>query len=299
MSIKSVAIAGASGFIGQPILEAFLASKVFQITVLTRQGSKRIFPSNVHIRVVDYESVPSLESALQGQDTLVSALGYESIDVQKNLVDAAFNAGVRRMIPSEYGNDTLNPNVATIPIYHPKIAIREYLEQKIAERTSFSYTIIMNSSFLAPGYALNFLVDVEKKRCDIKDGGNIKFSAATLETIGKAAIGILLHLDETANRPVKIKSIDTTQNELLAIAQKVEPSAQWDITYSTTQDLEKEARKSWEKGDHSESVVEKFIWRAFLAWGGYFENTDNELLGLTSLDKAGLEKIIRAAMTAP
>ncbi|KAI8933009.1 hypothetical protein NX059_009658 [Plenodomus lindquistii] len=298
MSIRNVAIAGATGLIGKHIFEAFLASKTFRVTVLTRQGSKGVFPSDVDVKIVDYESLPSLETALQGQDALVSALAFDAINVQKNLVDAAFNAGVRRIIPSEYGNNLLDPNVATIPIYQPKIAIRQYLDLKVAERKTFSYTIIQNSSFLAPGYALNFLVDVENKRCDIKDGGDVLFSAATLGAVAQAAVGILSHLDETANRPVKIKSVDTTQNELLDIARKIEPSAKWEISYSKTQDLEQEARASWAKGDRSESVVEKFIWRAFLAWGGYFEKTDNELLGVTSLDKAGLEDLVRTAIVA-
>ena len=280
------------------MLTVLSASKLFRITVLTRQGSKKTFPSDIEVKAVDYESIPSLEAALQGQDALVSTMAFEAIDVQKNLVDAAFNAGVRRMIPSEYGNDTRNPNLASIPIYQPKIAIREYLDQKVAERPSFSYTIIMTSSFLAPGYALNFLVDVDNKKCEIKDGGDVLFSATTMESIAQAAIGILLHLDETANRPVKVKSVDTTQNEILAIAQKAEPTAQWDITHVKTEDLEKEARESWAEGDHSERVVEKFIWRAFLAWAGYFEHTDNDLLGIKALDKVGLEELVTNAVLA-
>jgi len=280
------------------MLEVLSASKLFRITVLTREASKKTFPSDIDVKAVDYASIASLEAALQGQDALVSAMAFEAIDVQKNLVDAAFNAGVRRMIPSEYGNDTWNPNLASIPIYQPKIAIREYLDQKVAERPSFSYTIIMTSSFLAPGYALNFLVDVDNKKCEIKDGGDVLFSATTMDSIAQAAIGILLHLDETANRPVKVKSVDATQNEILAIARKAEPTAQWDITYVKTEDLEKEARESWAKGDHGKSVVEKFIWRAFLAWAGYFEHTDNDLLGIKALDKFGLERLVTSAVLA-
>lgn len=250
------------------------------------------------MKTVDYTSVPSIVAALQGQDALVSAMAFETIEVQKVLIDAAVQAGVRRMIPSEYGCDTKNPKLASIPIYLPKIAIREYLDQKVVENPAFSYTIVMNSSFLAPGWTLNFIVDVNEKKCLIKDGGDVLFSAATLPAIGQSIIGILTHVEETANRPVKIKSVDSTQNELIAMARKIDPTATWDIRYASTHDLEKEAHERWNNGDHSPEVVEKFINRAFLGkgYGGQFPETDNELLGIEELDKRELEELVRTAM---
>ncbi|KAF6811402.1 hypothetical protein CMUS01_13271 [Colletotrichum musicola] len=298
--IRTVAIAGATGFLGRVLLDVLLESNLFQLTVLTRNGSGHSFPANVAVKAVDYESVPNLEAALRGQDALVSALGYDHIHKQRNLVDAAFNAGVRRMIPSEYGNDTKNPKLATVPIYHPKIAVREYLDEKVAQKPSFSYTIVMNVSFLAPGYALDFLVDVKGKKAHIKDGGDVRFNATTMPHIGQAIIGILTHLEETANRPVKISSVETTQNEIVEIAKSVEPTGEWEIKHSRTEDLEKVARERWAQGDHSEEVAEMFINRAFIGkgWGGYFpeEVLDNELLGIKPIGREGLEKIIRTAI---
>ncbi|KAF4856014.1 hypothetical protein CGCSCA4_v000727 [Colletotrichum siamense] len=296
--IKKVVLAGANGFLGRVLLDVLLKSDLFELTVLTRAGSGHQFPANVTVKEVDYESVPSIEAALRGQDALVSALAFHAIHIQKNVVDAAFNAGIRRMIPSEYGNDTKNPKLAAFPIYQPKIAIRKYLDEKVAQKPSFSYTIIMNVSFLAPGYALNFLVDVEKKKALIKDGGDILFNATTMPHIGQAVIGIFTHLEETANRPVKISSVETTQNEILSIAKTIDPAAEWDIKHCRTEDLEKTALERWAQGDHSEEVVEMFINRAFLGkgWGGYFPETDNILLGIEPIGREGLEKIIRTAM---
>ncbi|KAL8371177.1 hypothetical protein RB595_001157 [Gaeumannomyces hyphopodioides] len=299
--IKSVAIAGATGLIGKPILEALMASGKFEsIRVLTRQGSSHVFPEGVRVEHVDYGSVSSIEGALRGVDGLVSALSFDSIETQRNLVDGAFAAGVRRMIPSEYGNDTENPKLATVPIYLPKIAIREHLDRKVAEGGgAFSYTVVMNASFLHPGYALNFLVDMDKKKALIKDGGDVLFCAATLAHIGQAIVGIFTHPDETANRSVKIRSVETTQNEILSMAQKIDPAAVWDLSYCRTEEEEAKAHERWAKGDRSEEVVEMFINRAFLGegWGGYFPVVDNELLGIGEIGKQGLEDIIRTAVT--
>ncbi|KAK1958560.1 hypothetical protein LY78DRAFT_373895 [Colletotrichum sublineola] len=158
--------------------------------------------------------------------------------------------------------------------------------------------VIPTVSFLAPGYALNFLVDVDNKKALIKDGGDILFNATTMPHIEQAVIGILTHLEETANRPVKISSVETTQNEILDIAKKIDPAAEWDIKHCRTEDLKKTALGRWAQGDHSEEVVEMFINRAFLGkgWGGYFPETENKLLGIEPIGREGLEKIIRTAM---
>ncbi|KAL1629116.1 hypothetical protein SLS56_005559 [Neofusicoccum ribis] len=290
----------ATGTLGPAVLAGLLDSNLFEITVLTRGRPQRNFPANVAVKVVDYTSVASLEAALRGQDALVSAMAFEAIDVQRNLVDAAVNAGVRRMIPSEYGNDTQNPKLATLPIYLPKIAVREYLNTKVASNPGFSYTIIMNASFLAPGFALDFIVDVKNKKCNVKDGGDVLFSCATLETIAQAVVGVLNHFEETANRPVKISDRDTTQKELISIAKEIDPSGEWQIVHTKTEDLEREAHESWAKGDHSPEVIDKFINRAFLGpgWGGLFEQKDNELLGIKGLDRNGLKSIVQTAMAA-
>lgn len=229
---------------------------------------------------------------------MVSAMAFEAIQEQKNLVDAAANAGVRRIIPSEYGNDTLNPKLATVPIYQPKIEIREQCEQRAVQAPSFSWTTIQNASFLGPDWTLDFIVDVKERTCDVKDGGGVLFCATTYSDIAQAVVGILTHLDETANRPVRISSINTTQNEIIAIAKELGAAEGWSITYSKTEDLEAEARRRWAEGDHSEEVIAMFINRAFIGkgWGGYFPELDNELLGIKGLDRDGLKCIVRLAI---
>lgn len=275
------------------------SNKFDEVRVLTRSAAKHSFPAGVTVKEVDYASTASLEAALAGVDGLVSAFAFEVIDQQKNLVDAAAAAGVRRMIPSEYGNDTMNPKLATMPIYQPKIAIREQCERKAAETNGrFSWTVVMNASFLGPDWTLDFLVDMTHRKCNVKDGGDILFCAATYADIARAVVGIFQHPDETRNRPVKISSIDTTQNELLAIAREINPDDKWDIEYSNTEDLEREGRARWAAGDESFEVQSMLINRAFLGkgWGGYFPEKDNELLGVQGLDKSALKEMIREAL---
>lgn len=98
---------------------------------------------------------------------------------------------------------------------------------------------------------------------------------------------------------MKVSSVVTTQNEIIELARKVDPTGGWDITHSSTEELERKARELWATGDHSEEVVEKFIWRAFIGLGaGNFpqEEMVNELLGLESIGRKGLEEIILTAI---
>ena len=75
MSINTVAIIGANGNIGGPVLKALIESGDFSITVLTRAGSKSTYPSTVKVTVVDFESVDSLTAAFKGQNAVISTIG--------------------------------------------------------------------------------------------------------------------------------------------------------------------------------------------------------------------------------
>merc|ERR1711964_137173 len=82
-SIKKVAFAGASGNLGAAILKELLESKLFDITVLTRQSSSHSFSPDVKVVKVDYADLESLTAALSGQDALVSAVATLAIPSQK------------------------------------------------------------------------------------------------------------------------------------------------------------------------------------------------------------------------
>lgn len=265
------------------------------MTVLTRKESTHKFPSNVTIKAVDYSSLESLTSALQGQDALVSTLASLALDTQKLLIDACISTGVKRFIPSEFGSDTTNPLTAKLPVFASKVAIQQYLASKVAESPNFSYTLVVNGAFLDWGLEVGFLVDVKGHKANLKDGGDVVFSTTTLASIGQGVVGILTHPDETANRPVFIKNIDTTQNQIVALAKKIDPSGEWEVTHSDTAALEREAYASLAKGDFTAGVFVKLIYRAGYGegYGGRFHKDDSALLGIRELDPAGLEELVR------
>src|SRR4051794_20236823 len=191
ISIRTVAVAGASGNLGPAIINQLLAAG-FIVTALTRADSRSTFPPAVKVVPVDYDSLDSLTAALKDQDAFVSTLATLAVGAQIRLVDAAIAAGVKRFIPSEFGSNNHNPLARGLPVFAEKVKVQEYLAQKVQERGSeeFSYTCVYNSAFFDWGLKVGFLLGKERY-----DGGERKFSATRLETIGKAVAGVLKYAE--------------------------------------------------------------------------------------------------------
>jgi hypothetical protein len=72
-----------------------------------QEASSNTFPSaGTKWQAVDYSDITSLTAALQGIHTVLSfiqLLSDPEQTAQKNLIDAAISAGVKRFAPSEYG----------------------------------------------------------------------------------------------------------------------------------------------------------------------------------------------------
>ncbi|KAH0423027.1 oxidoreductase [Colletotrichum camelliae] len=283
MSIRRVAIAGATGNLGPAILTALRSCKQFDVTVLTRTGSSHQFPADVTVKYVDYENPALLAEAVHGQDAVVSTLSVFGSDVQKALVDASVAAGVKRFLPSEFGSSTENPKVQTIPIFGAKLQLQEYLRAKAHSNPTFTYSM---------------LVDIKNKRAVLRDGGNVLFSTSRLSTVGQAVVGVLSHPSETANRAVYFKDIDATQNQIISVAKELDPSGSWTIQESQTAIEEQEALAGLKSGQLDIGVISKLLFRAIfgVGYGGKFDKVDNELLGVEGLDANGLRDVVRSVL---
>ena len=94
--------------IGSAVVNALLSAG-FTVSVLSRSVSTSSvpFPEKVNVVKTDLTS-SSLQSALKGQDAVVSCVGYPGLVSQLDVIDAAEAVGVQRFIPSEFGGDTLS-----------------------------------------------------------------------------------------------------------------------------------------------------------------------------------------------
>ncbi|KAL3480538.1 hypothetical protein BJX99DRAFT_244275 [Aspergillus californicus] len=296
--IKTIAVAGASGRLGKPVLDALLASGKFEVTVLTREGSNASFPEPVRVIPVDYTSLEALTVAMSGQDAVVSLIGPSAIEAQIPLIEAAAAAKVNRFIPSEFTADIANTKTAALPVYKQQIRMQEIVRGKAESVPGFTYTQIRNGVFLDWGLEIGFQVDLRSENPPFFDGGDRPFSSTTLRTIGDAVVGVLGHLEETKNRAVYVHDIVTTQRHLLDFARKIAPDRRWEPVDVSTEEMEGQARDNYAKGRFDLQASMGFFCRSVFAegHGGEFKQVDNEMLGLGMKGDADLEVILRGLL---
>lgn len=300
MAVK-VAVAGGTGNLGVPIVDALLATN-YPVTVLTRKGSSKASKlrqnSNITVAEVDYSSFSSLTEALKGHTVVVSTLATASAGNQNPLIDAAVSAGVTRFIPSEFGSDTCNHKSAQLPVFKHKVETQEYLKAVVSENPSFSYTLICNGAFLDWGLRVGFTVNPSKHTATVYNGGDVPFTATNLGTVGKAVVGVIQHLSETANRAVYIQDALVTQNQLIQYA-KDKDGVEWDITAKSLEKVKEESFTELAKGPDANigTAVVGFLSSAIFGegyGGNYSDHLDNKLLGLEGITDLEVRKLVES-----
>ncbi|KAF4630218.1 hypothetical protein G7Y89_g7926 [Cudoniella acicularis] len=293
-NIKKVAIIGASGNAGAPVLTALLDSS-FEVTAITRPESKATFPASVTVKRVDITSVDALTSALEGQDAVVSTLASVAIGVDKTIIDAALTAHVKRYIPSEFGANTREARGTKLGgILKSKIENIDYLIELSEKHDWFTWTGLSTGSFFDWSFRAGILgIDIKNKTARIYDSGNEPYSASTLSFIGKSVVAILKKPAETANKYLTVASITATQREILKILEE-ETGSQFQTTTVKTSDLENIADEKVAKGDGS-AYVEYVIQWVFADGAGHaVKENAAKLLGLEEEDlREEIKKVLR------
>ncbi|KAJ4288263.1 hypothetical protein N0V88_007453 [Collariella sp. IMI 366227] len=145
-----IAVAGGSGNIAQEIIDVLAATKKHEILLLSRKdaSSENLAPGVTWVKA-NYGSVDKLAQVLEGVDTLLSLIVTHSDPgnvSQRNLIDAAVRASVRRFAPSEWATSSFE----YMPWYDGKAEIREYLKELNKDKKILEYTLFQ------PGLLTNY-----------------------------------------------------------------------------------------------------------------------------------------------
>ncbi|KAK0610143.1 hypothetical protein B0T17DRAFT_545992 [Bombardia bombarda] len=298
-TLKNIAITGASGSLGSVIFKKLLDSGKFNIRVLKRSTSSGTFPAGVEVIDVDFESPASLEAALAGQDAVINAMSvYGDNRPHMALVRAAVAAGVKRILPSEFGANLDAPLTRSLPIFGGKVEVEEYLKQAVAENAAISYTLVFNAAFLDWGLEHDVLIagSMQAKPVII-NGGDLLFSATTLASVGAAVVGVLSHPEETKNRSVRVHDIVLTQNKLLAMAREVAPQKDWQIVHADLDAMVKVAGERLAQGIVDMESAGPFLAKATLdpEYGCVYGESelDNELLGVKGVTEGEVKEMVK------
>ena len=300
MSKAKVALAGATGNLGRPILDNLLDAG-HSVVAFTRIGSESAskLPSNPKLTVkeVDYSSVSSIQPALEGVTAVISTLASMAVGDQNALIDASVAAGVQRFFPSEFGSDTANSNTKVLPVYKGKIGTQDYVKQKADENPNFTYTLFFNQMFFDWGIGNGFIVNVKEHTATLYDGGTRPVSATRLDTIGKGIVSVLAHLEETKNRVVYIQDALVSQKDLIDIVKSVD-GKEWNTTDASTTELRDEAYAELKKGKDGNigKAMMGSLMSAIFAEGygnDFSDRLDNDLLGIPQMSKQEVEDLVK------
>ncbi|KAI1106222.1 NAD(P)-binding protein [Jackrogersella minutella] len=246
--IKKVAVFGAAGNFGAPITAALVRAG-FDVTIITRIESSSTFPDGIPVIRTEY-TTEKLTTILSGQDAAVCAVGPAGLSTQIAMIDAAEAAGVKRFIVDDFG---WGPGFRSLPEFREVGAQRRVAGNHAKERSQanpkFTYTEIGigNPTDWAIKRFPLMGFDVKQRSAVIYDDGTEEFTGTTLEGIGQAVVGVLKHPDETANRYLKARSIQTNQNQLLEALQRVSGQP-WEVKRGSTKDLLESGRKKHQAG---------------------------------------------------
>jgi len=302
----------------------------FNVRVLTRETSTSTFPSGVHVIKTDY-SPSSLRLALQGQDAVICSFGFEALDMQIALIDAAEEVGVKRFVPSEFGTQRTENDLPEFEaLMQKKQQVEDYMRGKAEKNRNFTWSAFATGPFLdwvcflknqcRPRYhSIVAVATVElffwstnarrqglavfpffgfalrKKTATIYDSGNEPFTATTLANIGKAVAAALKRPEETKNRWVQINSIKTTQNELLATLEG-ETGKTWEKTTVSTEDVLADAKEKMKNGDFGGGFVGILVTQLFQEGAGR-AITDGKDNGLLGVPQERLDAVVQRVLT--
>jgi len=221
-----------------------------------------------------------------------------ALETQPLLIDAAVAAGVKRFIPSEFGSCTTSPKVAKLPVYSSMFKIKQYLEEQ-ATTGKLTWTVLACGAFMEFIFAHPVLLDFANHKTVLYDKGDNRISSTSLSNIGKAVAGIFQHFEATKNRVVRVSEVILTQNQLLKVAQKLQPSVKWEISEIQTTTMLQESLEELGAGNFGEQVVLKLIKATAFggdAYGTAYDETDNKLLEIKELTDDDLEKRVAEAL---
>ncbi|KAI1260001.1 putative isoflavone reductase family protein CipA [Xylariaceae sp. FL1019] len=296
--IKNVAIVGATGNVGAAVLKAVLASRAFTVTAITRPNSTHKFPSGVTTKEADLSSLDSLAAAFKGHDAVVNTTNIPDPVTNIRVADAARKAGVYRFIPADFGQNPETCHTPEFSVFAFKTATLKHLKETTKSGTEeMTWSALINGPFLDWNMAIGFLgIDLPKKQAQVISGGDTVTYYTTLEMVGQAVTGILLHPAETTNRPVFVNSVVKSQNELLALAKEALGSEGWTVTEEDNKEKFAWAVAEAEKGNFTFEVAMHQIRRCIAdpeVAKGPANGYDNELLGLKTMSDEEVKEMMK------
>ena len=220
----------------------------FHLTLLTRLHQ---IPSNLHAftHISTAFDLPSLTSAFNNQDVVISTIAGGDVPFQKGLIDAAIAAGVHRFIPNEFNYDTQNPRVCER--YSPcqaRAEVLQYLREQSKTHNGFSWMGLATGCLIEEGLRGGLLgFDLRWSSATIYESGYETFARSTLRGVGRAVQELLMLGEEGGDSYFYAAEFMTCQNNILEALQTSSGKG-WSIGRAEVEEAVREGEMRGEKG---------------------------------------------------
>ncbi|KAG9236288.1 hypothetical protein BJ875DRAFT_397547 [Amylocarpus encephaloides] len=295
MSLRNVALLGATGTLGSKILTA-LNRAGFNVTAIQRKESTKSAPNAAKSLKVDLNSSSDLASAFMGQDFVVAATPNPRLATEKFWMEAAIQAGVKRIIPSEFSTNLEAKASQSLPIVKDKLEIRKYVEE-LGASGKIEWTSVNNGPFCVGFLWTSGFVgpNLKNQTTTFHDGGNNIVCTSTLERIGESVAKVLAteHLESTKNKPVYTYSAAVSERKMTDVFAKIK-GITFEETEVSIESVTKAAFEALEKGDMSK-FMDFYIPFCFDPeyHGDFRDIAWNDKLGLPVMTDEELEELAR------
>lgn len=204
---------------------------------------------------------------------------------------AAEQAGVKRFILDDYGNSPTNQKGLTElePFRTPRRTMVELAEALAGTNMNFTWTALVTGNFI--DYSMTKLswygFSIDERKARLVDDGTEQFTAVTVEDVGVAVRGILRRPAETAKKILHIRSVQTSQKEILETLEDI-MGKRWEVEYVDSSRMYERGKAALEKGNQAQAVdllaVQLFAKGADRSIVVSREEADNDLLGVEEKD---------------
>jgi nucleoside-diphosphate-sugar epimerase len=239
----TVLLVGASGFIGQSVLQAAAARGEINLRVLTRRTTVLLKDSEASIYAGDITDRPTLETAMRGADLIVNAASYTGSDASKaalvnhegtrNLLEAAAGCNVPGFVQlsttSVYGTGPHRGETETSLPRRPESAVsraRASAEQLVLEAGG---TVIRSGLIYGPGdrWFIPSLIRMATVLGGPVGDGDSKLSVINVEHLGHLIAGLLTTGTRTSGTFHAAEPIPVTVGQILRHIEDRVTGPQW------------------------------------------------------------------------
>lgn len=295
---RKIAIAGATGNLGQQTLQALLSFGIHEITILARPESKGELPTGgkVNVARVAYSDQAALAAALKGHDVLIMQLGIPAVPQSGDLIRAAAAAGVPYVLPTEFGSD---PDAKLVDEL-PEIAAKRQWRNLIEGLGVSSWIGVISNPWYDYCLPLSQFTSIDPiaKKATLWDGGNVKMSFSTLPTVGRATAELVSlpedQLHQYRNKFFFVSAFHATQRDVLNSVIKATNTRveDWSVEERPSDEAIARANALPESEEQLKMLIKFFPLHFKAGYGGDLESKAEDLA------RFGMEEVTLDSVTA-